>query len=95
MVNSTLSPSQPSFTPDYTSYTKPPSHLARGRSTHAPGFFVSEELRQELYQQQMACLSLPVSDDDVPKEVDTYHSLCPLEPVDDTPPEQVSWPHLL
>lgn len=95
-VNSTLSPSphsQPSFTPDYTSYTKPPSHLARGRSTHAPGFFVSDELRQELYQQQMACLSLPASDDSCPKEVDTYHSLCPLESVDvNTPPEQVRWP---
>ena len=79
---------QPSYAPDHTAYTKPPSHLAR--KSQPPGFFVPEELRQELYQQQMACLALPVSEDTCPKEVDSYHSLCPLEPVDDTSPDQVS-----
>lgn len=87
-----ISPLQPSYTPDYTSYTKAPSHLAR--NVHPPGFFISEDLRQELCQQQMACLTLPVSEDICPKEVDSYHSLCPLETVDGTAPDQVRGLHM-
>ena len=55
----------------------------------AQSFFTSESLRQELLQRQTACLSFPVSEDGCPVEVDNYHSLCPLEPIDKTPPDQV------
>jgi len=52
-------------------------------------FFVSESVHQELQQQQLACLTLPTSDTVCPKEVDKYHSLCPLEPVETAAPDQV------
>ena len=80
---------QPSYLPDYTVYTKPSTHIARLGNKVAQSFFTSENLRQSLLQRQTACLSFPVSEDDCPTEVDNYHSLCPLEPVDKTPPEQV------
>ncbi len=80
---------QPSYAPDYTTYTKPPTHLGQ-RGGASQGFFLSEELRQELYQRQIACLTLPASEEGCPKEVDSYHSLCPLEAIDKTTPDQVS-----
>ena len=72
--------------PDYTVYTKPSTHVARMGSKIAQSFFTSENLRQEL---QSAYLSFPVSEEGCPAEVDNYHSLCLLEPIDKTPPEQV------
>ena len=80
---------QPSYQPDYTVYTKPSTHIARMGNRIAQSFFTSESLRQELLQRQTACLSFPVSEDGCPVEVDNYHSLCPLEPIDKTPPDQV------
>ena len=70
-------------------YTRPPSHIARMGHRVAQSFFMSDNFRQELLQRQTACLTFPVSEDDCPSEVDNYHSLCPLEPVDKTPPDQV------
>ena len=85
----TLSRCQPSYLPDYTVYTKPSTHVARLGNKIAQSFFTSENLRQDLLQRQTACLSFPVSEEGCPPEVDNYHSLCPLEPIDKTPPDQV------
>lgn len=78
---------QPSYTPDYSMYTKPLTHVAR--SARPPSFFTPESLRQDLLARETVCLSVPVSGDTCPSDVEHYHSLCPLEPVDTTPPEQV------
>ncbi len=87
---------QPSYAPDFTVYSGPMSqgpNSGKNSSTSTmtsaqASFFLSENLRQELQQQQLACLSMPVPDTSCPREVDKYHSLCPLEPVD-APPDQV------
>ena len=63
--------------------------MARLGNKIAQSFFTSENLRQDLLQRQTACLSFPVSEEGCPAEVDNYHSLCPLEPIDKTPPDQV------
>ena len=69
-------------------YTKPLTHVAR--SARPPSFFTPESLRQDLLSRETVCLSVPVSGDTCPSDVEHYHSLCPLEPVDTTPPGQVS-----
>ena len=50
---------------------------------------MSEKVRQDLHQQQLSCLTLAATEDVCPLEVDHYHSLCPLEPVDANTPDQV------
>lgn len=82
---------QPSYAPDFTVYSGPPAHLNTGKNalSASAGFFMAEKLRQELHQQQLSCLTLPTTESLCPKEVDHYHSLCPLEPVDATAADQV------
>ena len=72
----------------YSRYTKPSTHLAR--ADRAPSYFVAENLRQDILQRQTMCLTVPSEEDSCPSEVDNYHSLCPLEPIDTTTPDQVS-----
>lgn len=85
-------PQQASYTPGYSVYTKPSSHMAQ--SARAPSYFTPESLRQELLARESVCLSVPVSADPPPSEVEHYHSLCPLETVA-TLPEQVVRPLLM
>ncbi len=68
-------------------YAKPSSHVAH--SARAPSYFAPESLKQELLARESVSLSVPVSGNPPPSEVEHYHSLCPLETVDTTSLEQV------
>ncbi|XP_031828373.1 poly(A) specific ribonuclease subunit PAN3 [Nomia melanderi] len=48
-----------------------------------PSFFVSESLRMDILQKNALTLAQPdvVRFPDLPNEVDSYHELCPLEPI--------------
>ncbi|KAL6258818.1 hypothetical protein P5V15_010764 [Pogonomyrmex californicus] len=68
--------------------TKPPSsNNSSAPSTPppqaAPSFFVSESLRLDILQKNALTLAQPdvVRFPDIPNEVDSYHELCPLEPI--------------
>jgi PAB-dependent poly(A)-specific ribonuclease subunit 3 len=68
--------------PPYTAYVQDPTHTARsrGKSTSQPTFFCSEGLKKELIQRQTGCQAV-ADETGGPSEVDSYHSLHPLEPV--------------
>ncbi|KXJ28409.1 PAN2-PAN3 deadenylation complex subunit Pan3 [Exaiptasia diaphana] len=82
---------QPSVVlPSYHAVVSEPAHLAhlQNNQTRNNAFSMSAQLRQELMNQHALSMAQLDSDDpSVPKEVDSYHSLCPLEPLD-TPPDQ-------
>lgn len=59
--------------PQSIAYTQSPSSMARSE-----GFFVPEQLRQELLRRQAMCLTMPL-EGTCPTEVEHYHSLCMLE----------------
>ncbi|XP_043465158.1 PAN2-PAN3 deadenylation complex subunit pan3 [Leptopilina heterotoma] len=48
-----------------------------------PSYFVSENLRNDIFQKNALTLEQPdlVQFPDLPNEVDSYHELCPLEPI--------------
>jgi PAB-dependent poly(A)-specific ribonuclease subunit 3 len=74
---------------DYTAFVQDPTHIARsrGRNSTRSTFFCSEGLRKELVGRQAQCRAV-VEDASCPAEVDSYHSLSPLEPVADSAPDQ-------
>lgn len=68
--------------------TKPPSsNNSSAPSTPplqaVPSFFVNENLRLDILQKNALTLAQPdvVRFPDLPNEVDSYHELCPLEPI--------------
>lgn len=72
--------------PSYHAYPSAPSHLANlqtvGKSL-GNSFSMSTQTRQELLNQHTATLMrLDPDDTNVPQEVDNYHTLFPLEPID-------------
>ncbi|KAK3752608.1 hypothetical protein QZH41_018813, partial [Actinostola sp. cb2023] len=82
---------QPSvILPSYHAVVSEPAHLAhlQNNQTRNNAFSMSAQLRQELMNQHALSMAhLDPDDPSVPKEVDNYHSLCPLEPLD-TPTDQ-------
>lgn len=76
--------------PSYQAYVSEPSHLAHLHSTQTRNnsFSMSTQIRQELiHQHTLSMAQLDPDDNTVPQEVDSYHTLCPIEPLD-TPTEQ-------
>lgn len=71
-----------SHQPSYTAYVQDPTHIARSRSRGAgpSTFFCSEGLKKDLVQRQSHCQAV-AEENSCPSEVDSYHSLCPLETV--------------
>ncbi|XP_046853485.1 PAN2-PAN3 deadenylation complex subunit Pan3-like [Xenia sp. Carnegie-2017] len=70
--------------PSYHVYPSTPSHLANLQSKpNMNSFFISSQIRQEILNQHSATLAQLSSEDfSIPQEVDSYHSLVPLEPMD-------------
>ncbi|XP_032235298.1 PAN2-PAN3 deadenylation complex subunit pan3 isoform X2 [Nematostella vectensis] len=76
--------------PSFHAYVGEQSHLAhlQNYQSRSNTFSMSSSLRQELLNQHtLSMASLNPDDTSVPQEVDSYHTLCPLEPLD-TPTDQ-------
>ncbi|KAH0955941.1 hypothetical protein HN011_007940 [Eciton burchellii] len=77
----------PSHLQSVKSVKTPSSNNSSAPSTPPPqaasSFFVSENLRLDILQKNMLTLAQPdlVRFSDLPTEVDSYHELCPLEPI--------------
>ncbi|XP_037070704.1 PAN2-PAN3 deadenylation complex subunit pan3-like [Pollicipes pollicipes] len=79
----------PTVTPPYTAYLTPPPHVTSGRAAAAlagaarapAGFFVGDQLREQILKQQSLVLvhPNPQAYPELPTELDSYHELCPLE----------------
>ncbi|XP_045469546.1 PAN2-PAN3 deadenylation complex subunit pan3 [Harmonia axyridis] len=70
---------------EYKVYPGTPSHVDTLKRKEDHSFFVSENIRAEILSQNM--LTLMLSDPqvtDLPQEIDSYHELCPLEPISNT-----------
>ncbi|XP_028405015.1 PAN2-PAN3 deadenylation complex subunit pan3-like [Dendronephthya gigantea] len=80
-------PAEPSIIlPSYHVYPSTPSHLANLQTSSKPmanSFFISSQIRQDLLNQHSATLAqLNPDDTSIPREVESYNSLVPLEPID-------------
>lgn len=76
--------------PSYQAYISEPSHLAHLQSnqTRNNAFSMSAQIRQGLiHQHTLSMAQLDPDNQTVPEEVDSFHGLCPIEPLD-TPTEQ-------
>lgn len=76
--------------PSYQAYVSEPAHLAHLQSSQSRNnaFSMSGQIRQELiHQHTLSMAQLDPDDQSVPQEVDSYHTLCPIEPLD-TPTDQ-------
>ncbi|XP_078042424.1 poly(A) specific ribonuclease subunit PAN3 [Augochlora pura] len=74
-----LQPVKPAKPPSSTSSSAPSTPPPQA----APSFFISESLRMDILQKNALTLAQPdiVRFPDLPDEVDSYHELCPLEPI--------------
>ncbi|XP_030056199.1 PAN2-PAN3 deadenylation complex subunit PAN3 isoform X2 [Microcaecilia unicolor] len=75
--------------PNYHIYPPTAPHVAYMQpKANAPSFFMADELRQELINRHLITMAqIDHSDIPVPSEVDSYHSLFPLEPL--PPPNRI------
>jgi len=76
--------------PSYQAYISEPAHLAHLQSnqTRNNAFSMSTQLRQALiHQHTLSMAQLDPENQTAPQEVDSYHTLCPIEQLD-TPTEQ-------
>ncbi|KAG8511324.1 PAN2-PAN3 deadenylation complex subunit PAN3 [Galemys pyrenaicus] len=75
--------------PNYHIYPPTAPHVAYMQpKANAPSFFMADELRQELINRHLITMAqLDQADMPVPTEVDSYHSLFPLEPL--PPPNRI------
>ncbi|TSK98455.1 PAN2-PAN3 deadenylation complex subunit pan3 [Bagarius yarrelli] len=69
--------------PTYHIYPQTAPHVAYMQpKANAPSFFMADELRQELITRHLITMAqIDQSETGVPSEVDSYHSLFPLEPL--------------
>ncbi|XP_059576170.1 PAN2-PAN3 deadenylation complex subunit PAN3 isoform X2 [Alligator mississippiensis] len=69
--------------PNYHIYPPTAPHVAYMQpKANAPSFFMADELRQELINRHLITMAqIDQADIPVPTEVDSYHSLFPLEPL--------------
>ncbi|XP_073196803.1 PAN2-PAN3 deadenylation complex subunit PAN3 isoform X2 [Lepidochelys kempii] len=75
--------------PNYHIYPPTAPHVAYMQpKANAPSFFMADELRQELINRHLITMAqIDQADIPVPTEVDSYHSLFPLEPL--PPPNRI------
>ncbi|XP_074672021.1 PAN2-PAN3 deadenylation complex subunit PAN3 isoform X2 [Strix aluco] len=75
--------------PNYHIYHPAAPHVAYMQpKANAPSFFMADELRQELINRHLITMAqIDQADIPVPAEVDSYHSLFPLEPL--PPPNRI------
>ncbi|XP_026509233.1 PAN2-PAN3 deadenylation complex subunit PAN3 isoform X2 [Terrapene carolina triunguis] len=75
--------------PNYHIYPPTAPHVAYMQpKANAPSFFMTDELRQELINRHLITMAqIDQADIPVPTEVDSYHSLFPLEPL--PPPNRI------
>ncbi|TKC52777.1 hypothetical protein EI555_011863, partial [Monodon monoceros] len=75
--------------PNYHIYPPTAPHVAYMQpKANAPSFFMADELRQELINRHLITMAqIDQADMPVPTEVDSYHSLFPLEPL--PPPNRI------
>ncbi|XP_069825971.1 PAN2-PAN3 deadenylation complex subunit PAN3 isoform X3 [Dendropsophus ebraccatus] len=76
--------------PNYHLYPPTAPHVAYMQpKANAPSFFMADELRQELINRHLITMAQmdPADMPSVPAEVDSYHSLFPLEPL--PPPNRI------
>ncbi|XP_051474463.1 PAN2-PAN3 deadenylation complex subunit PAN3 isoform X2 [Apus apus] len=75
--------------PNYHIYHPAAPHVAYMQpKANAPSFFMADELRQELINRHLITMAqVDQADIPVPAEVDSYHSLFPLEPL--PPPNRI------
>ncbi|XP_075775337.1 PAN2-PAN3 deadenylation complex subunit PAN3 isoform X2 [Pelodiscus sinensis] len=75
--------------PNYHIYPPTAPHVAYMQpKANAPSFFMADELRQELINRHLITMAqIDQADVPVPTEVDSYHSLFPLEPL--PPPNRI------
>ncbi|XP_053564457.1 PAN2-PAN3 deadenylation complex subunit PAN3 isoform X2 [Bombina bombina] len=75
--------------PNYHLYPPTAPHVAYMQpKANAPSFFMADELRQELINRHLITMAqIDQTDMPVPAEVDSYHSLFPLEPL--PPPNRI------
>ncbi|XP_074159677.1 PAN2-PAN3 deadenylation complex subunit PAN3 isoform X2 [Sminthopsis crassicaudata] len=75
--------------PNYHIYPPTAPHVAYMQpKANAPSFFMADELRQELINRHLITMAqIDQADIPVPAEVDSYHSLFPLEPL--PPPNRI------
>ncbi|XP_056650702.1 PAN2-PAN3 deadenylation complex subunit PAN3 isoform X4 [Monodelphis domestica] len=75
--------------PNYHIYPPTAPHVAYMQpKANAPSFFMADELRQELINRHLITMAqIDQADVPVPAEVDSYHSLFPLEPL--PPPNRI------
>ncbi|XP_071409424.1 PAN2-PAN3 deadenylation complex subunit PAN3 isoform X2 [Pithys albifrons albifrons] len=75
--------------PNYHIYHPAAPHVAYMQpKANAPSFFMADELRQELINRHLITMAqIDHADIPVPAEVDSYHSLFPLEPL--PPPNRI------
>ncbi|KAM5336325.1 PAN2-PAN3 deadenylation complex subunit PAN3 isoform 7-T8 [Glossophaga mutica] len=75
--------------PNYHIYPPTAPHVAYMQpKANAPSFFMADELRQELINRHLITMAqIDQADMPVPAEVDSYHSLFPLEPL--PPPNRI------
>ncbi|XP_053922890.1 PAN2-PAN3 deadenylation complex subunit PAN3 isoform X1 [Cuculus canorus] len=75
--------------PNYHIYHPAAPHVAYMQpKANAPSFFMADELRQELINRHLITMAqIDQADVPVPAEVDSYHSLFPLEPL--PPPNRI------
>lgn len=60
-----------------------PSHVSTIKAKQDPSFFVSDDIRNEILNKNLLTLLLPDPQQypDLPQEIDSYHEICPLEPI--------------
>ncbi|XP_038055526.1 PAN2-PAN3 deadenylation complex subunit pan3-like isoform X2 [Patiria miniata] len=79
--------------PNFHMYQSMPAHVAYMKpKPNAPSFFVGEELKVEIYNKRSVSMAQvdPAEHPDIPREVDKYHTLFPLEPPPKSPMEKSS-----
>ncbi|KAB7496513.1 PAB-dependent poly(A)-specific ribonuclease subunit PAN3 [Armadillidium nasatum] len=82
--NPSNAPSQNSllFLPYHVAPPTPPHIHHFKSSTNSPQFFMGDELRNEIIERQVLSMAQPDPDQypDLPREIDMYHDIVPLEP---------------
>ncbi|XP_053312367.1 PAN2-PAN3 deadenylation complex subunit PAN3 isoform X2 [Spea bombifrons] len=88
-TDSTPAPLTGMVFPNYHIYPPTAPHVAYMQpKANAPSFFMTDELRQELINRHLITMAqIDQADMPVPAEVDSYHSLFPLEPL--PPPNRI------
>ncbi|KAM8976823.1 PAN2-PAN3 deadenylation complex subunit PAN3 isoform 2-T2 [Pelodytes ibericus] len=88
-TDSTPAPLTGMVFPNYHIYPPTAPHVAYMQpKANAPSFFMADELRQELINRHLITMAqIDQADMPVPAEVDSYHSLFPLEPL--PPPNRI------